>query len=196
MAQRDKFREDVATNRTKVAKKPRKKRNLSEEQKAAMVERMKKAREARGPAKNLSIAESIRDLKLEDPLHPNKVKDWIKYQKDILKSVRHMKDSKDAKERNLFRDTEVYVSNLQKYLNDGIYRDYRYGEEKQNNIKQRSVAMAYYSDGTPKRTVGIFYQDIADVYTQEMETEDYATRKELFNKERIRKDNRKNREKS
>ena len=40
----------------------------------------------------------------------------------------------------------------------------------------RSVAMAYYPDGTPKRTVGVFYGDIGEVYTNEMYLEDRQNR--------------------
>jgi hypothetical protein len=34
------------------------------------------------------------------------------------------------------------------------------------------VAMAYYPDGTPKRTVGYWYPDIESVWTKEMESGD------------------------
>lgn len=191
MSKRDQFRKEIkgtVTGEVKV-KKPRKKRKLTEEQKAVLVERMKKAREARGPAKNLSIDESIRDLPAEHPLNPNNVKDWLKYQKDVLKSMKGFKDSKDKNERLAYYDTEAYVFNLQRYLGDGVYRDFRYGEEKQNKIRHRSVAMAYYLDGTPKRTVGVFYPDLGEEYTQEMENEDNAARKNVSNKKRLRKTN-------
>ena len=199
MSKRDKFREQIkgsVTGEVKV-KKPRKKRKLTDEQKAVLVERMKKAREARGPAKNLSIDESIRDLPAEHPLNPNNIKDWLKYQKDILKSMKGFKDSKDKNERQAYHDTETYIFNLQRYLGDGVYRDHRYGEEKQNRIRYRSVAMACYPDGTPKRTVGVFYPDLGEEYTQEMENEDHAARQQaISNKKRLRKTNRNNSPKS
>ena len=66
---RQKIKEQLAAeSKIKPIKKPRKKRQMTDEQKAAMVDRLAKARAARGPAKNLSIAESIRDLPLEHPL--------------------------------------------------------------------------------------------------------------------------------
>ena len=192
MARMDKFRNDVksAAGEIKPVKKPRKKRQMSEEQKTALVERMKKARESRGPAQNLSVDESIRDLPAEHPLHPDKVKGWLKYQKDVLSSLRHFKDSKESSERALYHDTETYIFNLQKYLSDGVWRDHRYGEEKQSLIRQRCVKLAYYPDGTPKRTVGVFYPDIGETYTKEMDIEDNAIRKAIFEQERLRKANR------
>ena len=32
--------------------------------------------------------------------------------------------------------------------------------------------MAYYKDGTPKRSVGVHYPDIGEIYTEEMRRED------------------------
>ena len=35
--------------------------------------------------------------------------------------------------------------------------------------------MAYYSDGTPKRSVGVFYSDINMVWTKDMDESEYKT---------------------
>ena len=37
---------------------------------------------------------------------------------------------------------------------------------------QRCVAMAYEDDGTPKRSVGVFYPDLGCIYTQEIYNEE------------------------
>lgn len=175
---------------TPKVKKTRKKREMTKEQKDALVERMAKAREARGPAKNLSVDESIRDLPADDPFHPDKVKEWIKEQKEYLKSLgRNAKDDKDKNIRYQYWDTEAYIFNLQRYLSDGVYRDFRYGKNKESNVKQVCIKMAYYPDGTPKRTIGVFYQDLGSVYTPEMATEDDEHRKRISNKKRVRKAN-------
>lgn len=198
MARPNKFRNDVKSSvgEVKPIKKPRKKRELSQEQKDTLVERMKKAREARGNVQNLSVDESIRDLPAEHQLHPDKVKAWLKYQKEVFATLRHCKDSKEASERALYIDTSTYIFNLQKYLSDGVYRDHRYGEEKQNSIRYRCVKMAYYPDGTPKRSVGVFYPDLGEEYSKEMEMEDNANRKNILEQERLRKTNRNYRPKS
>jgi hypothetical protein len=169
-------------------KKPRKKRKLTDEQKQALVERMAKARESREPAKNLSIDESIRDLPADHPLNPNDVKKWIAEQKEFLKGLgRDAKDSKDANIRRTYWDTETYIFNLQRYLSDGVYRDHRYGSEKQNRIRQICTTLAYYPDGTPKRTPGVFYPDIGEEYSNEMAIKDDENyRKKILNKKRVR----------
>jgi hypothetical protein len=176
------MREELALNSKVKTVKQRKKRKLTEEQKAALVDRMAKARAARGPAKNLSIHESIRTLGDDHFLSPSKVKDWIKTQKDLLASLKEHKDSKDKGLRSLYWQTETYITNLQKYLNTGVYLDNRYGDERQGKISYRCTTMAYYADGTPKRTVGVWYPDIGQEYTTEMASEDYARAKRISNK--------------
>ena len=184
---------------TKAIKPKRKRKPLTEEQKQVLRERMEKARKARGPSKNLSLHESIRDLSDDHPLSPKKVKGWLKEQKELLSGLgKQAGQDKDPKIRQLYWDTETYIFNLNKYLQDGLWLDHRYGSAKQNKIKMNCVKMAYYSDGTPKRTIGVYYPDIGAVYTQEMELDKYAdgTREEVSNKKRVRKTNRASRKRS
>lgn len=184
---------------TKAIKPKRKRKPLTEEQKQVLRERMEKARKARGPSKNLSLHESIRDLPDDHPLSPKKVKGWLKEQKELLSGLgKQAGQDKDPKIRQLYWDTETYIFNLNKYLQDGLWLDHRYGSAKQNKIKMNCVKMAYYSDGTPKRTIGVYYPDIGAVYTQEMELDKYAdgTREEVSNKKRVRKTNRASRKRS
>ena len=151
--------------------KPRKKRKMTDEQKVAAAERLAKAREAKKPAAMLTVHESLRDIPDTDPFAPARVRGWIKNQSLMLKSMRSMKDSKDAKERAAYIDTEVYLANLQAYLRTGTYMDNRWGAERQHKVTPKCVAMAYHKDGTPKRTVGVWYPDIGAKYTLEMEQE-------------------------
>ena len=153
------------------SKKPRKKRIMTEEQKAAAAERLAKAREAKKPAAMLTVHESLRNIPDTDPFAPARVRGWIKNQSQMLKAMKPMKDSKDAKERAAYTEVEVYLANLQAYLRTGVYLDNRWGAERQHRVTQKCVAMAYNKDGTPKRTVGVWYPDIGK-YTKEMELED------------------------
>lgn len=153
-------------------KKTRKKRKkMTEEQRKAAAERLAKARESRGPSKNLQIAEEVRLLPDEHPLSLKNVRSWIKENKELLKSMRGLKESKVAKERAHYQSVSVYIQNLESYLRNGVYTDNKYGAEQQNDIKYVVKKMAYYKDGTPKRTVGFVYPDVG-LYTQEMKEED------------------------
>lgn len=153
---------------TRKATKVRKKRTMTAEQKKAAADRLRKAREAKGPSENKLIDETVRNLPDENPLSLKNVRQWIKENQLLLKSIRDMKDSKASKDRAYYQQVETYISNLQAYMRTGIYLDNYYGAQMQNAIKHRVLHMAYNKDGTPKRTVGYWYPDIG-VYTEEME---------------------------
>lgn len=155
-------------------KKIRKKRIMTEEQKQAARERLAKARENRGPSTNKLIAESVRNLPDEDTLSLKNVRPWLKENKELLASMRVYKDSKDPKERMSYQKVETYVSNIESYLRHGVWVDLFYGSQQQNKIKQRVAlnGMAYYANGKPKRTVGVWYEDLGQEWTKEMELND------------------------
>lgn len=161
-------------------KKIRKGRVMTEEQKKAAVDRLAKARAAKGPSTNSLIDKSVRNLPDEHPLSLNNVRGWIKENKELLSSIRSFKDSKDAKERAKFNEVQTYVQNLDAYLRNGIYLDNKYGAQQQSSVKMIVTSMAYYPDGTPKRTVGFMYPDVG-LYTQEMAEENNG-RKSVSNK--------------
>ena len=155
-------------------KKVRKKRIMTEEQKQAARDRLAKARANRGPSTNKLIAENVRNLPDEDKLSLKNVRPWLKENKELLASMRSFKDSKDSKERLSYQRVETYVSNMEAYLRSGVWLDLFYGSQQQNKIKQRFAlnGMAYYANGKPKRTVGVWYEDLAQEWTKEMELND------------------------
>ena len=158
----------LMTERKKI-RKPRK--PMSDEQRKAAGERLAKARAARGPAKNSSVAESLHSLSDDDTFSVKNVKEWLVNQKELLGSIRSYKDSKESSERLMYFKTEAYVANLDNYLRTGIYNDLFYGINGTNKVTYVSVRMARYADGTPKRSVGVMYHDIG-LYTQEMEDDE------------------------
>ena len=162
-------------------KKVRKKRKpMTDEQKVAAAERLEKARAARA-AKNpdygmTGIHESLRDLPDDYPINPKNVKKWIKTQKDLASGERRneKKNVKGALARKLMH--EAYVRNMQRYLRDGDWVDYFYGEHQEKKIGRVCRAQAYYFEGPkkgdPKFDVGVYYPLLGAVYTQEMYNED------------------------
>ena len=172
-------------------KKVRKRRKpMTEEQRRAASARLEKAREARA-AKNPDYGQSgihptLRNLADDHPAHPKKVRQWIKTQKELAASERKSvkQGVKGAYSKQCIH--EAYVRNLVKYLRDGDYVDMFYGEYMEHNIKRKCVAMAYESDGTPKRDVGVWYPDIG-TYTQEMYNEDRGIVSEPPKKKRKRR---------
>ena len=49
------------------------------------------------------------------------------------------------------------------------------GKHEEQKEVPRCVAMAYYPDGTPKRSVGVLYPDINMVWTKGLDESEYAT---------------------
>lgn len=164
-------------NSTWKAPKVRKKRKpMTEEQKAAAAERLAKAREKKAAGDpnygQSGIHESLRNLPDDYPLHPKKVKVWIKTQKDLANAER--KSVRQGIKGALARQGvhEGYVRNMKTYLRSGDWIDMFYGEHQEHKIRYRCVALAYDKDGNPKRNVGTFYPDINMIWTQELENEE------------------------
>ena len=149
---------------------------MTEEQRQAAAKRLEKVREKRAkknPDYGMSgIHESLRSLADDHPAHPKKVKVWIKTQKELAASERRA-DKQGIKGAYAKQcNHQGYVRNLLRYLRDGDYVDDFYGEYQEHRVKRRCVAMAYDTDGLPKRNVGTYYPDMGCRYTQEMYDDD------------------------
>jgi len=149
----------------------RKRKPMTDEQKKAAAERLALARAAKGPVKNLSLPENLRDLTDDHYLSPKKVKQWIKVWKSKLTGIKYWKDSKDRKERLEYQIAEAYVKNMQNYLTTGIWSDFRYGENREHKIVWKVVAPAFDSNGEIKRSQGYFYDDIGFYGNEEEEND-------------------------
>ena len=181
MGRRKKIVVETDNSKWQAPKKRRKPRKpMSEEQRVAAAARLEKAREkrkAKDPDYGMSgIHESLRNLPNDHPLHPNKVKQWIKSQKDLAGSARSSIRQKVKGAEAQLGIHEGYVRNMQKYLRDGDWVDMFYGEHQQYKIKYRCTSQAYYWDGPnkgqPKFDIGTYYPLLGCVYTQEMFNEE------------------------
>ena len=134
---RQKIREELGIKPPK----PRKKRKpMTEEQKAAAIERLAKARAAKGHTGTKNIHPAVLALPEDHPLSYEKVKGWLKYNQDLLKSIKQQKDSKESSQRLEYQVTENYVKNLKVYLRDNVWLDHRYGEKMENKMEYVTVA--------------------------------------------------------
>jgi hypothetical protein len=168
-------------------KKRKKRKPMSVEQKAAAAERLAIAREKRAEANPdygmTGIHPSVRDLPDDHQLSFKKVKQWIKTQKDLLRSERGAVrlNVKGAIARAA--NHEGYIRNLSRYLRDGDWCDNFYGEYQEKKIMRRCIAQAYHwygpKKGLPKFDVGTYYPLIGQVYTEEMFLEDSPQEKRV-----------------
>ena len=181
VARRKRIVVETDNSNWKAPKKRRKPRKpMSEEQRVAAATRLEKAREkrkAKDPDYGMSgIHESLRNLPDEHPLHPKKVKQWIKSQKDLTSSARSDVRRKVKGAIAQVGIHEGYVRNMQRYLRDGDWTDMFYGEYQQHKIKYRCTSQSYYwsgpKKGEPKFDVGTYYPLLGCVYTQEMFNEE------------------------
>lgn len=153
---------------------------LTPEQKAERVERLAKARAAKGPSEHKSVHSSVsRDDK--DPVNVTTVRKWIRSNQERLAAA---KASLKLNEKNRELNNEVnildtYVHNMQSYLRTGVWLDHRWGENMEGRINSIVRVNAYHwhpADpfiGMVKRQVGTWYQDIG-LWTQEMHEEYYG----------------------
>ena len=178
------------------APKTRKKRKpMSDEQRAAAEERLAKAREKRAEKNpdygKSGLHESIRDLPDKHHIHPDKVKQWIKTQKDLLRTEKANVRAKVKGAVARAASHEGYVRNMQKYLRDGDWIDMFYGEHQEHKITRRCIAQAYHwygpKKGEPKFDVGVYYPLLGCVYTKEMQQSEVEEDREVRNERAKRK---------
>ena len=167
-------RKKIVVKREKL-KPLKKKRELSEEAREKMRARLAAMRAKKKPADYKNIAESVLALPDDDKYSFKNVKTWIKHSKDLVleynKIARsRVSSSQEAqKASNVADHKKVYIRELEYYLKSGDFISYFSGQDEATKVIPRCVAMAFYSDGTPKRSVGTFYPDISTVWTKDMD---------------------------
>ena len=154
----------------------KRKRTMTPEQKAAAAERLAKARAARAatnPPKYNNIHESVLSLSDEDTLCMKNVKGWIKSNRERL-SVERKNERMGVKGAEAkVAAVSGYIRNMQTYLETGIWNDMYFGENAESPVAYAVLNrnhLAYDNNGEVKRTVGTWYCDIGEVWTQEMES--------------------------
>ena len=167
-------RKKIVVKREKL-KPLKKKRELSEEAREKMRARLAAMRAKKKPADYKNIAESVLALPDDDKYSFKNVKTWIKHSKDLVleynKIARsRVSSSQEAqKASNVADHKKVYIRELEYYLKSGDFISYFSGQDEATKVIPRCVSMAYYDDGTPKRSVGVFYPDITTVWTKDMD---------------------------
>ena len=132
------------------------------ETQAQKVDRMAKLRARKKPAEYKNVHPYVLSLTDEDPYSLVNVKNWIKHNKEMS-----VKDKQRA--LTTAENKKAYIRHIEHYIRTGDWIGMFSGQDETKKVIPRCVAMAYEPDGTPKRTVGIFYPDINAVWTNEME---------------------------
>jgi len=165
----------------------KKKRKLSEEAREKLRERLAAMRAKKKPADYKNVAKSVLELPDDDKYSFKNVKEWIKHSKDLVseytKTARSRVTTPQDKQKasNAADHKKVYIRELEYYLKSGDYISYFSGQDETNKVSPRCVAMAFYPDGTPKRSVGVFYPDINMVWTQDLDESEFGLERDNTN---------------
>ena len=172
----------MARKKTVIERKPlkiKKTRKLSEEAKEKLRVRLATMRAKKKPADYKNIAKSVLTLPDDDKYSFKNVKKWIKHSKDLVSEYKKIARSRVSspqekqKASNAAEHKKAYIRYMELYLKSGDWVSMFSGEDENQKVVPRCVVMAYYADGTPKRSVGIFYTDINAVWTKDMDELDY-----------------------
>lgn len=167
-----KLKHDPSIYERKKIKRTRK--PMSEEQKQAAIERLAKAREKRAltnPPQYKNVHPSVLEKADDDMLAFEKVRTWIKSQKEELAACRQEIRANVKGSIAKAASIQGYIKHMETYLRSGDWVDNFYGEHRQNKITWQCSAMAFYDDGSPKRNRNTYYPDIEKVWEGETEEE-------------------------
>ena len=172
------------TKKVKIEREPMKikrTRKISEEQREALRERMTEMRKKRKPAEYKNVSKVVLTLPDDDKYSFKNVKEWIKHNKEMVVALgkqgrgRYVGEKERRIAENQASSRKAYIRYCEHYLKTGDWIGMFSGLNEEHKVTPRCVAMAYYPDGTPKRSVGVFYPDIDMVWSKGMDETEYGT---------------------
>ena len=139
------------------------------------IDRLAKAREARfkkNPPAYKQYDASVVAKPDDDDFSLKSVRGWIKEAKELKKMEHsnHLHGVKGALARRV--TWESYIGQMESYLRTGNWCSKFAGPRMERKVKTQCIAMAYYPDGRPKRELGVWYPDVRDVWTPELDNEE------------------------
>ena len=156
----------------------RKTKTLTVAQKEAQRIRLEKMRAKKKAPEYKNVHPYVLDLDDEEPYSLKNVKVWIKHNKELITMLnaraRNREISPKDKQQALIQadDKKAYIRYIEHYIKTGDWIGMFSGQNEMKRVIPKVIAMAYYPDGKPKRTVGYWYPDIESVWTKEMESGD------------------------
>ena len=149
---------------------------------------MKEMRKKRKPAEYKNVNERVLALPDDDNYSFKSVKGWIKHNKEMVTALgkqgrgRYVGEKERRIAENQATSRKAYIRYCEHYLKTGDWIGMFSGQDEEHKVVPRCVTMAYYPDGTPKRSVGVFYPDISAVWTKGMNETEFGTSQEYVPK--------------
>ena len=162
----------------KKVKPIRKTKTLTAAQKEAQRVRLEKMRAKKKPPEYKNVSKHVLSLDDEEPYSFKNVKEWIKHNKEMISMLQARARGREISQKdkqhslNMADNKKAFIRYIEHYIKTGDWIGMFSGKDETSKVVPRVVAMAYYPDGTPKRTVGFWYPDIKSVWTREMESGD------------------------
>ena len=181
----------MAKKKTDIERKPMKikrTRKISEEQREVLRERMTAMRKKRKPAEYKNVSKVVIALPDDDKYSFKNVKEWIRHNKEMVAALGKQGRGRNVGEKerriaeNQAHSRKAYIRYCEHYLKTGDWIGMFSGQDEEHKVVPRCVTMAYYPDGTPKRSVGVFYPDISAVWTKGMNETEFGTSQEYVPK--------------
>ena len=109
---------------------------------------------------------------IRDRFSLKNVREWIKEARSLKQAEHrnHVAGVQGALARKI--TWESYIGQMESYLRTGDWCSKFAGPRMEKRVKTICVAMAYYPDGRPKREMGVWYPDVRDVWTPELDNEE------------------------
>ena len=172
----------MAKKKVTVERKPMKvkrTRKITEEQREVLRQRMIEMRKKKKPAEYKNVSKVVLALSDDDRYSFKNVKEWIKHNKEMVAALgkqgrgRYVGEKERRIAENQAASRKSYIRYCEHYLKTGDWIGMFSGQDEEHKVVPRCVVMAHYPDGTPKRSVGVFYPDIGAVWTNGMNEKDH-----------------------
>ena len=119
------------------------------------IDKMAKVRAAKKPPAYKNVHEDVKALDDDATLSLKNVKEWERHNKERVKDLKYKirRMAKSKEQTTLIRELqnrEVFLANIARYLDTGVWLDLFYGKDQDHRTKWRTLAYAYDKEGYVK----------------------------------------------
>ena len=121
------------------------------------LDKMAKVRAAKKPPAYKNVHEDVKALDDDATLSLKNVKEWERHNKERVKDLKYKirRMAKSKEQTTLIRELqnrEVFLANIARYLDTGVWLDLFYGKDQEHKTTYRTLAYAYDEEGYVKTT--------------------------------------------
>ena len=119
------------------------------------IDKMAKVRAAKKPPAYKNVHEDVKALDDDATLSLKNVEEWERHNKERVKDLKYKirRMAKSKEQTTLIRELqnrEVFLANIARYLDTGVWLDLFYGKDQDHRTRWRTLAYAYDKEGYVK----------------------------------------------